>query len=552
MQYLYTSFVLKTQFMKTNKHLFVNDVPLVSQLKNFFCQLLSQGECLLTFSINQMQQNKWLVEMLLKSGDLDKFDFLALHDIESLRSRFVNLIQPTIDLNRLLLNDILKSVVQENYKYQTFIHRYEYGRVNLEITPYVRETKLVLYVYSTIAKLRPKTLNVKLNISAIENKTNQFVYPDKAYGDFAVNRLQTIQKQHQLELDANLALQSAITLNYNHQTSETEEKAAYKVERKHNKNKFSLEHEISDISNTGNLYNFDQLLLFTLPKPTDRLTIMIEIIISYKQNRKSSFYCFDLEKDTMTHPCCTTGIVGASQTGKTTFIRQIFDMASHVGPALEPTSTMVPYSFDQVSLTDIGVKSFRLLDTMALMPAAAAPVDFLDNFINGMKEGSELVPDISNSLSHLIITWSSHDLWVPQTWVGGIEQLEVKMIKFYQLVKIYFQAKTQFERKFPDASKRVIILLTHNDMIPDQNTMAGRTRLLFQTLVKSKLVQAGIPSQSHVFFIETTCTWKDQDLVTSSKLDHTHCQRTGFGCQGDLTVGSKTEILKVLKLILDE
>ena len=53
--------------------------------------------------------------MVLNSNDLGKYDFLALTDVDSLKSEFITLIQPTIEIDRFLSNEILKNVRQPRH-----------------------------------------------------------------------------------------------------------------------------------------------------------------------------------------------------------------------------------------------------------------------------------------------------------------------------------------------------------------------------------------------------------------------------------------------------
>ena len=131
---------------------------------------------------------------------------------------------------------------------------------------------------------------------------------------------------------------------------------------------------------------------------------------------------------------------------------------------------------------------------------------------------------------------------------------------------------------YPDPENRILLLMTHNDLIPNLQTDHGHTRFLFQNLVRSKLTQAGIPNQ--LFTTETDCQWDDElvlkyeseiqqalgdfhldyneilkDQPAKNKnylqIGHQFCQKAGFGCVGDLTTDSKNNLASLLDTILN-
>lgn len=531
MRPIHVSFILRPIFVKKHPEFFYKTIPILNKLKEFFCSILRQGECLITFSLNKTEDNKWLVEILLNSSDITKYDFLALEDVESLKSEFITLVQPPVEIDRFLNNEILKNIVVEENRLATLIHQYDSGRVKLEITPYVKGKNLLLYIYSTLTKLKfnildkfrfdllmqlSRNLNYTLNISVEDLQTGIMLYPDKAYGDFALNQTQKVTTQTQMGVTPSLGVPIGVGLNLNHQILKEQDKNAYTVVRKESKNNFSFQHTINDLSETGNIYTFDHLLLFISDEDLDisKLRVYIEIDIN---NRKKSFYISELLKFNTNPGISNCACIGPPKSGKTTFIKQIFNLTHKLGPSLETTTHLEKYVFDHISIPDIEPKSFNLIDTMGYYFNQETDKTLLSHLIFGLKDGSTLshknnnyILDTNNALTHIILVFNARDLLIESD-----KPIFLKYdINLDKLLSLYQNVKDQFAIKYDNPEDHILILITHNDMIPNIRTDQGQTRLIFQNLVESKLSQIGISTQTHVFMTETTCEWSD-DIVSN-------------------------------------
>ena len=163
--------------------------------------------------------------------------------------------------------------VSPDTKWPTVIHQHQSSQARLEITPYVKGQKLVLHIYSTLAKLKFKfdsllrkfkNVTYTLNIGVEDVRSGYLLYPDRAYGDFTTNETEKVTTQNQIGITPSItnALAIGSNMSLTHQVAKEDEKVAYKVLRKEAQDKFSFQHILNDLSETGNIYNFDHLMLF--------------------------------------------------------------------------------------------------------------------------------------------------------------------------------------------------------------------------------------------------------------------------------------------------
>jgi len=171
---------------------------------------------------------------------------------------------------------------------------------------------------------------------------------------------------------------------------------------------------------------------------------------------------------------------GKKKKGKTSFINFVRSCTKQIPISLSISSYMQKHTFENVNVdNNTGEKNFSILDVMG------CDSDFLewksnkklvDLIFKGLKDGSCLTNDLSrfkmdssNALTHVIITFNGRAIFAGINWSNWWYSKTVEDTKINEIYQLYHLVIEDFKNTKLDeldAKTRVIVLITHLDMIP--------------------------------------------------------------------------------------
>lgn len=287
------------------------------------------------------------------------------------------------------------------------------------------------------------------------------------------------------------------------------------------------------------------VVLFTLPRDIAIEDVRLDSHLLFFERTLNPLHRIDARRDTLTSNFRTPrasaagpdvvigGVIGYPQSGKTSFIKAIFESTKEASLSSDETPYLFKHRFVNAKLPNGDTRSFSFIDTRGYYFDADRPQDLLllDLFVKGLPDQtafhqqmnlSELQTNANNAVTHMILTVTARDAYKGVSWLGSFLWSGSTTPHLQRLVKLYYAmvaslAKNRYSGVELAAKSRVAILITHMDMIPVWQREEAKNNIL------SEFRKAGVPT-NFVIFGQKNCTWKETDLAAQ---EHTVAEFLG-------------------------